>query len=99
NVFSRSPVSETVDEGLTGGESPGEALHRSIADALYAEALGFDEVWVAEGPQAGKVLTGVRGLTLATILAAKTSRIRSGTGITVMPLQHPLEVAIEATSV
>ncbi|MER5521723.1 LLM class flavin-dependent oxidoreductase [Streptomyces sp. NPDC002763] len=68
-----------------------------IDDAVYAEQLGFTHVWFGEhhfsldqaAPSPFPVLTAIAG---------RTSRIRIGTYLTVLPFQHPLLVAEEAAT-
>src|SRR5438105_15042504 len=59
------------------------------------EALGFDSIWVWD-----HVLLGVdpnfpiiESLTLLTAIAARTSKIKLGTGILVLPLRNPVILA------
>jgi alkanesulfonate monooxygenase SsuD/methylene tetrahydromethanopterin reductase-like flavin-dependent oxidoreductase (luciferase family) len=68
-----------------------------IVDA--AERWGLDAVWLAElhfSPRRG-VLSAP--LTVATAIAARTSRIKIGTAVQVLPLCHPLRLAEEAATV
>jgi alkanesulfonate monooxygenase len=71
-----------------------------IAYAVKAEALGFDSVWVWD-----HVLLGVDppfpvidSLTLLTAVAARTSSIKLGTGVLVLPLRNPVVLAKELAS-
>jgi probable F420-dependent oxidoreductase len=71
-----------------------------IAYALEAEALGFDSVWVWD-----HILLGVDppfpvldSLTLLTAVAARTTRIKLGTGVLVLPLRNPVALAKELAS-
>jgi len=64
-----------------------------------AERWGLDAVWLAElhfSPLRG-VLSAP--LTVATAIAARTSRIKVGTAVQVLPLCHPLRLAEEAATV
>src|ERR671919_174241 len=58
-----------------------EIYTRALDIAQAAESLGFGNVW--------------RPAQLATFIAAKTSRLRVGTAVIVVPLHHPLVVAEE----
>jgi alkanesulfonate monooxygenase SsuD/methylene tetrahydromethanopterin reductase-like flavin-dependent oxidoreductase (luciferase family) len=67
----------------------------TIEQAVYAEDLGFESVWPVEqhlGRQASAL--PCPAILLAAI-AARTSKIRLGTGIVQLPLHHPLRVAEE----
>src|SRR6201997_2974501 len=71
-----------------------------IAYAVRAEALGFDSVWVWD-----HILLGVDppfpvvdSLTLLSAVAARTSTIKLGTGVLVLPLRNPVVLAKELAS-
>jgi probable F420-dependent oxidoreductase len=71
-----------------------------IAYAERAEALGFDSLWVWD-----HILLGVEppfpiidSLTLLAALATRTSRIKLGTGVLVLPLRNPVVLAKELAS-
>jgi probable F420-dependent oxidoreductase len=71
-----------------------------IAYAVAAEALGFDSVWVWD-----HILLGVDppfpvldSLTLLAAVAARTTRIKLGTGVLVLPLRNPVVLAKELAS-
>jgi natural product biosynthesis luciferase-like monooxygenase protein len=57
-----------------------------------AEDLGFDSVWPAEHHFTEYGYCASPALSLAAI-AAETKRIRLGTGVVVLPLNHPLRIA------
>ena len=78
-------------------ENPVEKSEREIIreqmDLMRAaEELGFDSVWPAEHHFTEYGYCASPGLSLAAI-AAETKRIRLGTGVVVLPLNHPLRVA------
>ena len=71
-----------------------------IAYAAKAEELGFDSVWVWD-----HIFLGVEppfpvidSLTLLSAVAARTSRIKLGTGVLVLPLRNPVVLAKELSS-
>ena len=71
-----------------------------IAYAVRAEALGFDSVWVWD-----HILLGVDppfpvvdSLMLLSAVAARTSTIKLGTGVLVLPLRNPVVLAKELAS-
>lgn len=74
--------------------SAATVLADSIALAEEAEGLGFDHLWVAEHHFANLSLSPSPLLTLSN-LAARTHRIRLGTGVLVLPLQDPMRLAEE----
>jgi alkanesulfonate monooxygenase SsuD/methylene tetrahydromethanopterin reductase-like flavin-dependent oxidoreductase (luciferase family) len=58
-----------------------------------AEALGYDSVWFGEHHYAGYSF-GAPSV-IASAAAARTRRIRLGTGVSLLPLHHPLRLAEE----
>lgn len=78
------------------GQSPAEVLARGVATAQAAEAAGFDDIWVTEHHF---VPFGVNpsALTFAGYLLGRTSTVRVGTAVTVLPLHSPVHVAEQAT--
>src|SRR2546422_1118936 len=71
-----------------------EIYARGIEIAQAAEALGFNNVWLAEHHFSTYGYLS-RPAQLATYIAAKTTRIRVGTAVIVVPLHHPLVIAEE----
>ncbi|MFG2476188.1 LLM class flavin-dependent oxidoreductase [Streptomyces fagopyri] len=82
---------------LTHVQGRGDDLARTYRDAqelfVVADELGFDTGWVAQH----HVPAGGRGLsspwTFLAHAAARTTRIRLGTAITVLPLEDPVRLA------
>jgi alkanesulfonate monooxygenase SsuD/methylene tetrahydromethanopterin reductase-like flavin-dependent oxidoreductase (luciferase family) len=71
-----------------------------IAYAVRTEELGFDSIWVWD-----HILLGVDppfpiidSLTLLSAVAARTNRIKLGTGVLVLPLRNPVVLAKELSS-
>ena len=71
-----------------------EIYTRGLEIAQAAEALGFGNVWLAEHHFSTYGYLS-RPAQLATYIAAKTTRIRVGTAVIVVPLHHPLVIAEE----
>ena len=71
-----------------------EIYARGVEIAQAAESLGFGNVWLAEHHFSTYGYLS-RPAQLATYIAAKTSRIRVGTAVIVVPLHHPLIIAEE----
>jgi len=74
------------------GRSEKEIIDEQFDLMLKAEEYGFDSVWPAEHHfrEYGHVATPA--LILAA-LATRTTRLRLGTGVVVLPLNHPVRVA------
>jgi luciferase family oxidoreductase group 1 len=75
-------------------QSSEDMYARAIEHAQTAEGLGFRNIWLAEHHFSTYGYVG-RPVQLATYLAAKTTRIRVGTAVIVVPLHHPLMIAEE----
>jgi luciferase family oxidoreductase group 1 len=74
---------------------PSEEIYARALDlAQAAESLGFHNVWLAEHHFSTYGYLS-RPAQLATYIAAKTTRVRVGTAVIVVPLHHPLVVAEE----
>ena len=71
-----------------------EIYSRALDIAQAAESLGFRNVWLAEHHFSTYGYLS-RPAQLATYIAAKTTRLRVGTAVIVVPLHHPLIVAEE----
>src|SRR3989454_11360757 len=71
-----------------------EIYARGVEMAQAAEALGFRNVWLAEHHFSTYGYLS-RAAQLATYIAAKTTRLRVGTAVIVVPLHHPLVIAEE----
>jgi len=75
-----------------------EIYSRAVDIAQAAETLGFRNVWLAEHHFSTYGYLS-RPAQLATFLAAKTTTLRVGTAVIVVPLHHPLVVAEEIATI
>lgn len=71
-----------------------EIYGRGLELAQAAEDFGFHNIWLAEHHFSTYGYLS-RPVQLATYIAAKTTRLRVGTAVIVVPLHHPLVVAEE----
>lgn len=74
------------------GETPREALRKSLELAQHAEALGYKRYWVAEHHN----MTGIASAATSVVigfLAGGTSTIRVGSGGIMLPNHPPLVIA------
>src|SRR5919108_1359752 len=81
------------------GQDAVTRYQETIEQIVYADELGFDVAWLAELHfyQPFSILSSP--LILAAALAQRTTRIRLGTAVALLPLQHPLRVAEDAATV
>ena len=81
-----------------------QAFDAALTTAEQAEALGFDAIWLAErhfsapGGAALVPSVGSAPLLMATAIATRTSRIRIGTAVLLLPLGHPVRLAEEVAT-
>lgn len=74
------------------GETPREALHKSLDLAQHAEAFGYTRYWVAEHHN----MTGIASAATSVVigyLAGGTKSIRVGSGGIMLPNHSPLVIA------
>jgi len=81
------------------GGTHAEAFAAAFAEIDAAERLGLDVIWLSElhMDPARSVLASP--LTVASAVAVRTSRIRIGIAVQVLPLAHPVRIAEEAATV
>lgn len=87
-LLSQAPTSGSVADLYR------EALEQSV----LAEELGFDAIWIAEH-HFSCYGTIPSPLLFAGAVAQRTSRVRLGTAVTILPFGHPLRIAEEAAMV
>jgi alkanesulfonate monooxygenase SsuD/methylene tetrahydromethanopterin reductase-like flavin-dependent oxidoreductase (luciferase family) len=82
-----------------GAGQDSAAFDRALAECETAERVGLDAIWLAElhGAPERSVLSAP--MMVASAIAARTSRIRIGIAVQVLPLSHPLRLAEEAATI
>lgn len=85
-----------LSQAPEGRLSPAQALNAELGQVVLAEDLGFDSAWVAEHHGSSYCVVN-DALTYAAHIAARTSRIRLGLAVSVLPLRNPLDFAERAT--
>ena len=84
------------------GKTEENAFKDVFAQVDLAEAVGLDGVWLAERHFAsgdrGQPSIASAPIILATAVAARTRRLRVGTGVYVLPLNHPVRIAEEVAT-
>ena len=72
---------------------PHHAIHERVTrEILEAEELGFDSVWIAEHHFSNRYGILPDPFSYLGYLAAKTTRIKLGAAVMVVPLHHPLRI-------
>jgi alkanesulfonate monooxygenase SsuD/methylene tetrahydromethanopterin reductase-like flavin-dependent oxidoreductase (luciferase family) len=84
---------------LTLGLSPSAdgdyaAIREQVAQACAAEPAGFDGIWLTEHNFTGESVY-CDPIPFASVVAARTSRIRIGFAVIQLALRHPVRLAIE----
>jgi len=79
----------------TDAQKSAERYRDLIAQAVAAERLGFDTVWLAEVHFAPHFSIMPAPMMIHAAIAARTERIRLGLAVNLMPLHHPMRLAEE----
>lgn len=79
----------------TGTQSPVQRYRDTIEQAVHAESLGFESVWPVEQHFNPQLSIMPAPLLLLTAVAERTTTLRLGIAIVLLPLSHPLRVAEE----
>jgi alkanesulfonate monooxygenase SsuD/methylene tetrahydromethanopterin reductase-like flavin-dependent oxidoreductase (luciferase family) len=76
-------------------QSPRQRYRDTIEQAVHGETLGFESVWPVEHHFQRAISALPCPTLLLAAIAERTRRLRLGTGIVQLPLNHPLRVAEE----
>jgi alkanesulfonate monooxygenase SsuD/methylene tetrahydromethanopterin reductase-like flavin-dependent oxidoreductase (luciferase family) len=79
-----------------GAHSEGQRYRDLIAQIELGETLGFDTVWLGELHFSRAFSVLADPLMVLAAAAQRTSRIRLGTAVTLLPLHNPVKIAEEA---
>ena len=85
-IFQLLPAPESVGDG--------EVVDQALWEVDFAEARGFDSVWIAEHHLSPFGIVGAPSVYAAAV-AQRTRRIHVGYAIAVVPLHHPVRLAEE----
>jgi alkanesulfonate monooxygenase SsuD/methylene tetrahydromethanopterin reductase-like flavin-dependent oxidoreductase (luciferase family) len=81
------------------GRTESEAFDEGMEQVDAAERLGLDVMWLAELHFEPRRSVLSAPLSIASAIAARTSRMKIGIAVQVLPLCHPLRLAEEAATV
>ena len=84
---------------LEGSEPPRQIYQETLALFSAADQLGFDVVWVAQHHFKERSGCLPSPFPFLAVAAERTRRLRLGTSIVILPLEHPLRVAEDAAVV
>ena len=88
-----------TDFHVRPGMTQPEAFDESFGQVIEAENLGLDSIWLAEHHFSPERSVLASPMVLSSAIAARTSRIRIGLAVQVLPLTNPLRIAEEAATV
>jgi alkanesulfonate monooxygenase SsuD/methylene tetrahydromethanopterin reductase-like flavin-dependent oxidoreductase (luciferase family) len=80
-------------------QSDADAFTQALEQIADAERWGLDAIWLAEIHQQPTRSVLTAPLTVASAIAARTTRIKIGTAVQVLPLCHPLRLAEETATI
>src|SRR3989449_7360065 len=80
------------------GQTHAERYAEMFDLIVLAEDLGFDVAWLAELHFGGAFSLLANPLMMVPMIAQRTRRLRIGTAVTLLPLQHPLSCAEQAAT-
>ena len=88
-----------TDFHIRTGMSQAQAFEECFEQIDIAEKMGIDCVWLAEHHFSPERSVLASPLIIASAIGARTSRIRIGLAVQVLPLANPLRIAEEAATV
>ena len=88
-----------IEFHVRDGATQAQAFEDSFNTIDAAESFGVDSVWLAEYHFQPERSVLASPLVIASAIAARTSRVRIGLGVQVLPLTNPLRTAEEAATV
>src|SRR6516162_5898036 len=87
DLFYQLPCADSQD--------PARRYRELIDEAVEADQLGFDTLWLAEVHFAPRFSLMPSPMILLAAIAQRTSRIRLGLAVNLVPLHHPMRLAEE----
>jgi natural product biosynthesis luciferase-like monooxygenase protein len=90
DIFYQLPAAEA--------QRPADRYRELIEEAVEADRLGYDTVWLAEIHFLPRFCTMPVPMMLLAAIAERTGRIRLGQAVNLLPLHHPTRLAEEAAT-
>jgi alkanesulfonate monooxygenase SsuD/methylene tetrahydromethanopterin reductase-like flavin-dependent oxidoreductase (luciferase family) len=75
-----------------------DSYEQDMLELIAADELDFDEAWISEHVGVHRIDTQPAPELFIAAAAQRTSRIRMGVGVRVLPLYHPVDVATVAST-
>ena len=88
-----------MDFRIRRGMTQVEAFEESFDQVEMAEKLGIDTLWLGEFHFRPERSVLASPIVIASAIASRTSRVRIGLAVQVLPLSNPLRIAEEAATV
>jgi alkanesulfonate monooxygenase SsuD/methylene tetrahydromethanopterin reductase-like flavin-dependent oxidoreductase (luciferase family) len=88
-----------VDFAVRRGSTHEGSFQEAFELVDLAEAMGIDTVWLGEGHFRPERSVLSAPIVVAGAIATRTTRLRTGMAVQVLPLIHPLRIAEEAATV
>src|SRR5712691_1803179 len=95
---SRMDFGINVDFAVRPGGTHEQSFQEAFALVDLAETMGLDTVWLGEGHFLPHRSVLSAPIVVASAIAARTKRLRTGMAVQVLPLIHPLRIAEEAAT-
>ncbi|MBM3221209.1 MAG: LLM class flavin-dependent oxidoreductase [Candidatus Rokubacteria bacterium] len=80
------------------GMSHTVAFDEAMAEMVAAEQLGYDTVWLGEIHFQNERSVLASPYVIGAAIAARTTRLRIGMAVSILPIQHPLHLAEDAAT-
>ena len=80
------------------GMSDADAFSMGLDQAVESEEYGLDSFWLAEIHQQAARSVMSAPMTVLAAVAARTTKMKLGTAVQVLPLTHPLRLAEETAT-
>ncbi len=82
----------------SASQNPAERYGELMAEAIEADRLGFDTLWLAEIHFSPRFCTLPAPMLQLAAIAERTARLRLGVAVNLLPLHHPVRLAEEVAT-